>query len=145
MNVAVEVRRFVYFCHYQIVIFTALAKVLRSGLQESKPPPTLALTSPPRRPQKLADRMPVPVAGRSGQFKRPEPPCPEPCSPTRKRLCSLAESPCRGSELQRSESHRLSPVSERVRPVQRCHSESEATIKRAVQRCEFWNHGWGMW
>ena len=85
--------------------------------------------------------MPVPVPGRAGQFKRPEPPSHEPCSPTRKRLCSLAEaspspSPPRAAALQRSESHRLTPVSERVRPLQRCHSESEATIKRAVQRCE---------
>ncbi|XP_037094798.1 M-phase inducer phosphatase-like [Pollicipes pollicipes] len=85
----------------------------------------------------LADRMPVPVPGRLGQFKRPEPPSLEPCSPTRKRLCSLAESPsprAAGAELQRSESHRLTPCAERVRPLQRCHSESEATIKRAVQR-----------
>ncbi|XP_043232644.1 M-phase inducer phosphatase-like isoform X1 [Amphibalanus amphitrite] len=89
----------------------------------------------------LTDRMPVPVPGRVGQFKRPEPPAHEPCSPTRKRLCSLAEaspspspSPPRAFELQRSESHRLTPVSERVRPLQRCFSESEATIKRAVQR-----------
>lgn len=84
--------------------------------------------------------MPVPVEGRLGQFKRPEPPAVEPGSPTRKRLCSLAESPSpragAGAELQRSESHRLTPCSERVRPLQRCHSESEATIKRAVQRCE---------